>query len=106
MTEAAGGLPATRDELVEALLALTKSIDERVRLGAIQTALDRGWGRPRAFWAEAFGGRRSSAREGAHGRLAVLARTRAYPLGQLAQPITNVRVLDLVVRALRPCYLP
>ena len=34
------------DELVKALLALTKSEDERVRLGAIQTALDRGWGRP------------------------------------------------------------
>ncbi len=32
--------------LVEALLALTKSNDERVRLGAIQAALDRGWGRP------------------------------------------------------------
>ncbi len=28
------------------LLALTKSDDERVRLGAIQAALDRGWGRP------------------------------------------------------------
>ncbi len=34
------------DELVDALLALTKSDDERVRLGAIQAALDRGWGRP------------------------------------------------------------
>ena len=34
------------DELVQALLALTKSNDERVRLGAIQAALDRGWGRP------------------------------------------------------------
>ena len=34
------------DELVRALLALTKSDDERVRLGAIQAALDRGWGRP------------------------------------------------------------
>ncbi len=33
-------------ELVEALLALTKSDDERVRLGAIQAALDRGWGKP------------------------------------------------------------
>ena len=33
-------------ELVEALLALTRSDDERVRLGAIQAALDRGWGRP------------------------------------------------------------
>ncbi len=32
------------DELVKALLALTKSEDERVRLGAIQAALDRGWG--------------------------------------------------------------
>jgi len=34
------------DELVEALLALTKSDDERVRLGAITAALDRGWGKP------------------------------------------------------------
>ena len=34
------------DELVEALLALTKDKDPRVRLGAIQAALDRGWGRP------------------------------------------------------------
>ena len=34
------------DELVRALLDLTKSDDERVRLGAIQAALDRGWGRP------------------------------------------------------------
>jgi hypothetical protein len=34
------------DELVKALLALTKSDDERVRLGAIQAALDRGYGRP------------------------------------------------------------
>ncbi len=33
-------------KLVKALLALTKSDDERVRLGAIQAALDRGWGRP------------------------------------------------------------
>ena len=33
------------DELVDALLALTKSDDERVRLGAIQTALDRGYGK-------------------------------------------------------------
>ncbi len=46
MIEAAGGLPATRDELVDALLALTKSDDERVRLGAIQAALDRGYGKP------------------------------------------------------------
>ncbi len=39
--------------LVEALLALTKSEDERVRLGAIQAALDRGWGKPtRAIEAE------------------------------------------------------
>ena len=30
------------DELVDALLAFTKSDDERVRLGAIQAALDRG----------------------------------------------------------------
>jgi len=34
------------DELVAALLALTKSDDERVRLAAIQAALDRGWGKP------------------------------------------------------------
>ncbi len=34
------------EKLVTALLALTKSDDERVRLGAIQAALDRGWGRP------------------------------------------------------------
>ncbi len=33
-------------ELVKALLALTKSDDERVRLGAIQACLDRGWGKP------------------------------------------------------------
>ncbi len=32
------------DDLVGALLVLTKSDDERVRLGAIQAALDRGWG--------------------------------------------------------------
>ena len=34
------------DELVKALLALTKSDDERVRLSAIQASLDRGYGRP------------------------------------------------------------
>ncbi len=34
------------EALVKALLALTKSDDERVRLGAIQAALDRGWGKP------------------------------------------------------------
>ncbi len=33
-------------KLVTALLALTKSDDERVRLGAIQACLDRGWGKP------------------------------------------------------------
>ncbi len=33
------------DELVKALLKLTKSDDERVRLGAIQTAMDRGFGK-------------------------------------------------------------
>ena len=33
------------DDLVDGLLALTKSEDERVRLGAIQAALDRGWGK-------------------------------------------------------------
>ena len=32
-------------ELVKALIELTKSDDERVRLGAIQVALDRGWGK-------------------------------------------------------------
>ncbi len=36
------------DELVQALLALTRSDDERVRLGAIQAAFDRGWGGARA----------------------------------------------------------
>ncbi len=41
------------DELVKALIKLTKSEDERVRLGAIQAALDRGWGKPtRAIEAE------------------------------------------------------
>ena len=34
------------DDLVDALLALTKSTDERIRLGAIQAALDRGYGKP------------------------------------------------------------
>ena len=34
------------DELVGALLLLTKDKDARVRLAAIQAALDRGWGRP------------------------------------------------------------
>ncbi len=34
------------DELVQALLKLTQSDDERVRLGAITAALDRGWGKP------------------------------------------------------------
>ena len=34
------------DELVQALLKLTQSDDERVRLSAIQAALDRGWGKP------------------------------------------------------------
>jgi len=34
------------DDLVKALLARTKGDDERVRLSAIQAALDRGWGRP------------------------------------------------------------
>ncbi len=33
------------DSLVGTLLALTKSDDERVRLGAIQAALDRGYGK-------------------------------------------------------------
>ncbi len=33
------------DELVKALLKLTESKDERVRLGAIQTARDRGFGK-------------------------------------------------------------
>ena len=31
--------------LVKALLALTKCEDERIRLGAIQACLDRGWGK-------------------------------------------------------------
>ena len=34
------------EALVKALLALTKSDDERVRLGAIREAMDRGYGRP------------------------------------------------------------
>ncbi len=34
------------DELVKALLVLTKDEDPRVRLGAITAAMDRGWGRP------------------------------------------------------------
>jgi len=34
------------EELIDALLALTRSDDERVRLSAIQAALDRGWGKP------------------------------------------------------------
>ncbi len=34
------------DELVEALLALTRSDDEHVRLKALQVCLDRGYGRP------------------------------------------------------------
>ncbi len=33
-------------ELVTALLKLTKSDDERVRLSAINACLDRGWGKP------------------------------------------------------------
>ena len=33
------------DELVKALLKLTRSDDERVRLGAIQACFDRGWGK-------------------------------------------------------------
>lgn len=33
------------DELVKGLMKLTKSKDERVRLGAIQAAFDRGWGK-------------------------------------------------------------
>ena len=44
------------DELVQALLALTKSTDERVRLGAIQAALDRGWGRPAQVATDGDGG--------------------------------------------------
>ncbi len=34
------------DELVQALLALTKSDDEHVRLKALQVCLDRAYGRP------------------------------------------------------------
>ena len=45
-TELKAAIQKHGDELVGALLALTKSDDERVRLGAIQAALDRGWGRP------------------------------------------------------------
>ncbi len=33
------------DKLVKALLKLTESTDERVRLGALQTAFDRGFGK-------------------------------------------------------------
>ena len=44
--EIKAGFQKHGDELVQALLALTRSDDERVRLGAIQAALDRGWGRP------------------------------------------------------------
>ncbi len=33
------------DEFVEALIELTKSKDERVRLGALQVAFDRGFGK-------------------------------------------------------------
>ncbi len=33
------------DEFVEALIELTKDKDPRVRLGALQTALDRGYGK-------------------------------------------------------------
>ncbi len=32
--------------LVKALLALTESTDERVRVNAIKECLDRGWGKP------------------------------------------------------------
>ncbi len=32
--------------LVKALLKLTESDDERIRLGALQACLDRGWGKP------------------------------------------------------------
>ena len=32
--------------LVKALIGLTKSKDERVKLGALQACLDRGWGKP------------------------------------------------------------
>ncbi len=43
---------ATKD-MAARLIELTKSKDERVRLGAIQAALDRGWGKPtRAIEAE------------------------------------------------------
>ena len=33
-------------ELVAEVMALTKDKDPRVRLGAVQAAFDRGWGRP------------------------------------------------------------
>ncbi len=44
------------DDLVKALLALTKDKDPRVRLSAIQAALDRGWGRPAQAVAVNVGG--------------------------------------------------
>ena len=34
------------DDCVKAIMRLTRSKDERVRLGALQTALDRGFGKP------------------------------------------------------------
>ncbi len=36
-----------KSKLVKALMALTESSDERVRVAAIQAAIDRGWGKPR-----------------------------------------------------------
>ena len=43
--ELKAALQKHQDELIKALLDLTRSEDERVRLGAIQACLDRGWGK-------------------------------------------------------------
>ena len=48
--KATAGLKAAfqehEEELVKGLLALTKSDDEHVSLGALKACFDRGWGRP------------------------------------------------------------
>ena len=48
--KATAGLKAAfqehQEELVKGLLALTKSDDEHVSLGALKACFDRGWGRP------------------------------------------------------------
>ncbi len=50
--KATAGLKAAfqehEEELVKGLLALTKSTDEHVSLGALKVCFDRGWGRPPA----------------------------------------------------------